>query len=79
MPDRFAYCFDHGRTHHFAEGETPWCDAAWVWLDGDTEDQALANKQARFGAAQFEDQLAMDQRLAIINGEIPGQRTEESA
>ncbi len=77
MPDSFAWCFDHGHTHHFAADETPWCNAAWVWLAGLTETEAIADKQARFGDARFLDQLTSEQQLAIINGSVPGRETED--
>ena len=77
MPDSFAWCFDHGRMHHFAADETPWCDAAWVWLSGLTEAEAMADKQTRFGDAQFFDQLTLETRLAIIDGDVAGRKTED--
>ncbi|MFC1420769.1 hypothetical protein [Streptacidiphilus cavernicola] len=76
---RFAWCFSHGGIHRFAADRDPWCTASWVWLDGASEAEALVDKAQRFGDARFEDQLTMNQRLAIINGEIPGRKTEESA
>lgn len=60
----YAWCFDHGGIHRFA-GE-PWCAARWAPLAGNTEDEALADKAARFGDAFFIDQLPIEQQLALI-------------
>ena len=76
MKTVYAWCFSHGTLHQFAGPEGPWCTADWVWLSGFTIDQALAAKQAAYGDAQFLDQLPAETQLAVINGEIPGQRTE---
>lgn len=46
---RFAWCFDHGRLHR----DPGWCTASWVPLAGATEDEAMADKRRRFGAAEF--------------------------
>ena len=77
MPDRFAWCFDHGRIHRFGADETPWCDAAWVWLAGLTEAEAMADKQTSYGDVQFFDQLTREQQLAIINGDVAGRKPED--
>lgn len=53
----YAWCFDHGCLHAFS-GE-PWCTAWWAPLTGATEDEALADKVARFGDAFFYDQLPL--------------------
>lgn len=62
---RYAWCFDHGIRHAF-DPEAPWCTACWVWLDGNTEDAATADKASRFGEARFLHELPDPQRLAII-------------
>ncbi|MYT20086.1 hypothetical protein GTW69_07255 [Streptomyces sp. SID7760] len=62
----FAWCFSHGRLHHFL-GE-PWCTAAWALLPGATEGEALAAKTQRYGEATFLHQLPDDQHLALIRG-----------
>jgi hypothetical protein len=61
---RFAWCFDHGRSHNFSTGA--WCTAFWVKLAGQTEAEALADKQTRFGDAVFYDQLTLEQQGALI-------------
>jgi len=66
-PLSFAWCFSHGRMHFFAEDQEPWCTATWVPLAAGSEDKALAEKQRRYGDAQFLDQLPLEQQVAIIN------------
>lgn len=66
LPDRYAWCFSHGFMHTF-DPESPWCTADWVWLDGDSEDAAMADKAARYGDAQFLHQLPdLEAQLAVI-------------
>ena len=77
-PDRFAWCFSHGRLHRFAADAGPWCTATWVWLDGSSEAEALTAKIERFGDTRFLNDLPDRQQLAIINGDVPGQKTEAS-
>ncbi len=77
MPDRFAWCFDHGQMHHFAADETPWCGAAWVWLAGATEAEAMDDRASRFGEARFFDQIPHEQQYAIVTGRVPGYRMED--
>ncbi|MGX1129929.1 hypothetical protein RKD49_002119 [Streptomyces glaucescens] len=62
----WVWCFSHGRLHHFAPGDEPWCTATWTRLDGATEHDALADKQARYGEAQFIHQLPDEQQLQLI-------------
>jgi hypothetical protein len=61
----FAWCFDHGRLHRFSP--EPWCTAAWIRLDGQTESQALASKTALFGDARFIDQLSPGSQVELVN------------
>ncbi len=61
--DTFAWCFSHGRLHRFTN--RPWCTATWVPLTGTTEDDALADKAARFGDAVFIDHLPLEQQAAV--------------
>ncbi|MFD7341526.1 hypothetical protein ACFV98_36965 [Streptomyces violascens] len=65
-PTVFAWCFSHGRLHHFV-GE-PWCTATWALLPGATEEDALVAKTQLYGEATFLDQLPGDQHLALIRG-----------
>lgn len=65
-PMRYAWCWSHGALHKFPAGQDPWCTATWVWLDGTVEEDALTDKQARYGDARFLHQLPADQQLAII-------------
>ncbi len=74
--ERWAWCFSHGAVHYFGADQGPWCTATWVWLNGATEAEALADKGARFGDARFLDQLPNEQQLAIINGDVAGRKTE---
>lgn len=69
MTTYYAWCFSHGRLHLFAEPEGPWCTAGWVRLTGGFEEEALADKQTRFGDAQFLHHLPNDQQVAIILGD----------
>lgn len=62
----YAWCFSHGRLHRF-DG-TPWCTATWVRLTGVTKSDALANKRARYGNAQFLHQLPDEQQYQLITG-----------
>jgi hypothetical protein len=59
----YVWCFDHGRTHNFSAGA--WCTAWWIPLAGTTEDEALADKQQRFGDAVFYDQLPVEQIVEL--------------
>jgi len=70
-PDQseFAWCFSHGRLHHRRD----WCTAFWVPLDGQTEGEAVAEKQARFGAAQFLHQLPADTQLEVMRSASRGE------
>lgn len=63
----FAWCFDHGRIHRFRTTDVPWCTATWVWLASRDEAAALADKQARYGNAQFLHELPADQQAAILD------------
>lgn len=63
----YAWCFDHGRMHDFFNGV--WCTAWWVPLSGRTEAEAMADKAARFGDAQFYDQLPLEQRVALAEAQ----------
>lgn len=63
MPPLYAWCFSHGTIHAFADD--PWCTAQWVRLEGDTEENALADKQARFGEARFLDHLPLEQQAQV--------------
>lgn len=65
LPVRFAWCFSHGVMHRFDPAD-PWCTATWVWLASRDEADALADKAARYGDAQFLHHLPADQQLAII-------------
>ncbi|MFB8182661.1 hypothetical protein ACFC8N_43060 [Streptomyces sp. NPDC055966] len=57
---------DHGRLHHFTQKEGAWCSALWVALSGDNEPSALADKQTRFGDAQFFDQLPQTVQVELV-------------
>lgn len=76
MKPVFAWCFSHGCMHRFPD--EPWCTASWVWVGGLIEDQALTAKQDAYGDARFIDELPARTQLAILQGEIPGQKTEAS-
>lgn len=65
----YAWCFSHGRLHHF--NTTPWCTATWTRLNGTTETEALADKHDRYGGAQFLHQLSGDQQLDLITNRDP--------
>lgn len=60
-----AWCFDHGRLHRFGE-DGEWCTAAWVTLDGDTDEEALEQKRLIWGPAEFFDQLDLDRQGGLI-------------
>jgi hypothetical protein len=60
----FAWCFSHGRLHRFAR--PPWCTATWARLAGATEAEAMADKDARFGGAQFMHQLPLETQLELV-------------
>jgi hypothetical protein len=66
----YAWCFSHGRMHIFRpSSEYPdgaWCTARWMPLAGATEEDALADKQDRYGSAQFEHQLPFVKRTTVI-------------
>jgi hypothetical protein len=68
-PIFYAWCFSHGRLHTF-DG-APWCTATWTRLTGTTEAEALADKQARYGDAQFLHQLTGEQQLDLITNRDP--------
>ncbi|MBD0743534.1 hypothetical protein [Streptomyces sp. CBMA152] len=68
----YAWCFSHGRLHRF-DGD-PWCTATWTPLDGGSETEALADKQARYGDAQFLHQLPDEQHLDLITNRDPEQK-----
>lgn len=77
MPDIwFAWCFSHGRLHTFhpSAGDPlgAWCGALWTRLNGTDEEAAVADKQARYGDAQFIDHLPLDEQLAIHEDTAPG-------
>jgi hypothetical protein len=61
----YAWCFSHGRLHHFA-GHA-WCTATWTPLTGTSEAEALADKHNRYGDAQFLDQLPLEQQYELID------------
>lgn len=74
LPNLYAWCFDHGRMHVF-DPEKPWCTAAWVPLDGHAEAEAVADKQTRYGNAQFLHDLPDGLHLAVIRERIRRQAT----
>ncbi|WP_445520408.1 hypothetical protein [Streptomyces sp. NEAU-174] len=61
----FAWCFSHGRLHHF--DDEPWCTATWAVLPGTTEAEALAVKEEWYGDAEFLHQLPDEQQIALID------------
>ncbi|PKV82592.1 hypothetical protein [Streptomyces sp. TLI_146] len=61
----YAWCFVHASLHVFAQASTPWCTAAWAALDAADREAALTEKQTRFGAARFFDELPREQQLAL--------------
>lgn len=62
----YAWCFSHGVLHHFPASSTPWCSATWAWLAGESSEDALAAKTARFGEARFLDALPPTDQLALL-------------
>lgn len=69
-PTLYAWCFSHGCIHRFITKRDPWCTATWAPLVGSTEAEALADKQTRYGDAQFLHQLPdMDVQLALVSQE----------
>ncbi len=62
LGESFAWCFSHGRMHRFRA--EPWCTATWASLAGTTEAEATADKQARFGDAQFLDDLPLEVQVS---------------
>lgn len=70
MPDKtYVWCFSHGRLHTFGP-DGAWCTAQWVRLNGDTEGEARADKQHRFGAAMNTNDLSLETQLMLINETI---------
>ena len=65
MTPSYAWCFDHGRLHHFTNGA--WCTAAWTPLAGTTKAQAMADKTTRYGDAIYIDQLPLEQQVKLVN------------
>lgn len=63
----FAWCFSHGTLHRFRTTDTPWCTANWVWLSSRDESDAMADKQWRYGNAQFLDDLSPDDQAAVLD------------
>lgn len=61
----YAWCFSHGRLHTFWPSRT-WCTANWIEMDGATEEEALYDKQGRFGDASFIHDLPADLRLFVL-------------
>ena len=59
-----AWCFDHGTLHRFDDDN--WCTAAWVALDGSTDEEALRQKELIWGPAQFFDQLDLDRQGGLV-------------
>lgn len=59
-----AWCFDHGTLHRFEE--KPWCTAAWVPLDGATDEEALEQKRLIWGPGEFFGQLDLDRQGGLI-------------
>ncbi|MGI5422937.1 hypothetical protein [Actinomadura luteofluorescens] len=66
----YAWCFSHGRMHFFRPSDEhpdgAWCTALWTLLAGDTEESALADKQARFADARFAHELGPEQHLEVF-------------
>ncbi|AJC55103.1 hypothetical protein GZL_02512 [Streptomyces sp. 769] len=75
---RFAYCFDHGDLHVF-QHEVSWCTAVWVSLAGTSSAEAMADKQASFGAARFLDQLPLEQQAELLAERTVEQRLQPGA
>ncbi|NED75339.1 hypothetical protein G3I51_24050 [Streptomyces sp. SID9944] len=69
QPTTYVWCFSHGWLHCFAEEF--WCTATWARLSGATEAEALADKQARYGDAQFLHHLPGEQQLSLITERDP--------
>lgn len=65
----YAWCFSHGRMHFFRptteHPDGAWCTALWVTLAGETEEAAIADKEARFGGAQFAHHLGPGQHVEV--------------
>lgn len=76
-PTWYAWCFSHGRLHTFVprgEAESPdgaWCTADWSRLAGASEGEALADKQDRYGDAQFLDHLPLEVQVAVMDETTP--------
>lgn len=49
----FHWCFDHGSWHTTKLDEQCWCTAAWVTIEGDTQEEADANRNRMYGSARF--------------------------
>lgn len=64
LPNLYAWCFSHGRMHVF-DPDNPWCAASWVPLNGETESDALSEKQEKYGRAAFLKDLSADQRTEV--------------
>ena len=62
----YAWCFDHGTLHRFAEGDEPWCPAVWLPFTAANEEQALEAKQYAYADAQFFSELPVDKQLEVI-------------
>ena len=60
-----AWCFDHGVLHHFNE-DGDRCTAAWVLLDGNTDEEALEHKELAWGPAKFFSDLPLDRQGGLI-------------
>ncbi|MFD9564401.1 hypothetical protein [Streptomyces sp. NPDC059994] len=73
MTIQYAWCFSHGRLHRF--DDEPWCTASWARLDGATEGDALTDKAARYGDAQFLDQLPGEQQFDLIHRTAGGRQS----
>lgn len=61
----YAWCFSHGRLHTFWPSRA-WCTAAWIELDGASEEEAMRDKRGRFGDALFIHGLPEEQALAVL-------------
>lgn len=70
----YAWCFSHGRLHTFHPGpddDGAWCTAEWSRLNGNNAQAALADKQTRYGDAQFLNELPLDVQMAVIEETSP--------
>ena len=60
MTRLYAWCFSHGLLH-----KSDWCEATWVKLHADSEEDALRLKNVLFGEARFVHELPVDMQYIV--------------